>query len=100
MNTEKHNNYDENKDKHINAPDSLKQSKDHKDPDGLLPEDDPQLINPDELATFPKEVEDSEDVDIDAERGNPSINRKTSPARDGSNITRTDNSTENDRGFL
>lgn len=102
MNTEKNNDYRDNreKDEAKNIPDNLKQSKGHKDPDGLLPEDDPALINPDELATFPREAKDDEDVDIDAERGNPSINRKTSPARDGSSITRTDNSSENDRGFL
>lgn len=72
-----------------------------KHPDGLLPEDDPALINPDELATFPKQVnETDEDVDLEAERENHSVNRKTSPERDGTQITRTDNTSTNDRGFL
>ncbi len=72
-----------------------------KHPDGLLPEDDPAVINPDELATFPKQVnETDEDVDLEAERENHSVNRKTSPERDGTNITRTDNTSTNDRGFL
>lgn len=72
-----------------------------KHPDGLLPEDDPAVINPDELATFPKQVyETDENVDLEAERENHSVNRKTSPERDGTPITRTDNTSTNDRGFL
>jgi hypothetical protein len=67
-------------------------------PDGLLPEDDPALINPDELATFPKPVETDENVDIDAERDSHLVNRR-SPVRDGRNITSTDNNPNRD-GFM
>lgn len=76
-------------------------NKTQKHPDGSLPEDDPAVINPDEVASFPKEVKETDaDVDLDAERENHSVNRQTSPERDGTNITRTDNSSINDRGFL
>jgi len=68
-------------------------------PDGPLPEDDPALINPDELATFPKEV-NNEDPDIDSERDSHLTNRRTSPVREGRNITRTDTTPDNDGGFM
>jgi hypothetical protein len=67
-------------------------------PDGILPEDDPALINPDELATFPKEVA-NDNPDIDAERDSHLVNRR-SPVRDGRNITRTDTTPDNDGGFM
>lgn len=57
-------------------------------PDGLLPEDDPAVINPDELASFPKEKH-TENPDIEDERDPKLVNRKTSPVREGRNITRT-----------
>lgn len=68
-------------------------------PDGLLPEDDPALINPDELATFPKEMK-KEDPDIDEERDSHLTSRRSSPVRDGRNITRTDTTPDNDGGFM
>ena len=70
-----------------------------KSPDGLLPEDDPAVINPNERATFPPEAKTS-DPDMEGERDNHMVNRKTSPARDGKKITRTDTASENDRGFI
>jgi hypothetical protein len=71
----------------------------HNKPDGLLPEDDPALINPDELASFPKEMK-NEDPDIDEERDSHLTNRRSSPVRDGRNITRTDTTPDNDGGFM
>jgi hypothetical protein len=69
-------------------------------PDGMLPEDDPAVINPDELATFPKEMKADENPDLDEERKSHATNLKSSPARDGRNITRTDTTPDNDGGFM
>jgi len=77
---------------------SLNQDKKHH-PDGPLPEDDPAVINPDELATFPKPVERDENVDLDAERENHIVNKQESPVREGRNITRTDNQPD-ERGYI
>ena len=77
----------------------LSKGYDKKKPDGPLPEDDPALINPDELATFPKEMK-NEDPDIDQERDSHSVSRKSSPIREGRNITRTDTTPDNDGGFM
>lgn len=68
------------------------------EPDGMLPEDDPSLINPDELATFPKQKQ-TEKPDIEEERHSHHVNIKSSPARDGRNITRTGPTTDR-RGFM
>jgi len=77
----------------------LKNNREHLSPDGKLPEDDPALINPDELATFPKEVK-NEYPDLDEERDSHLTNRRSSPVRDGRNITRTDTTPDNDGGFM
>ena len=53
-----------------------------------LPYDDPALINPDELATFPKQANLEGHRFYDHE--SHLVNRRT-PVRDGRNITRTDN---------
>jgi hypothetical protein len=71
----------------------------HNKPDGLLPEDDPALINPDELATFPKEMK-NENPDLDEERDSHLTNRRSSAVREGRNITRTDTTPDNDGGFM
>jgi len=68
-------------------------------PDGRLPEDDPALINPDELATFPEEQKNPH-LDVEDENESRLVNRKTSPVRDGRNITRTDTTPDNDGGFM
>lgn len=52
-----------------------------------LPYDDPAIVNPEELASFPK-------MNMHANNRHPDheshlVNRRTTPARDGSNITRT-----------
>jgi hypothetical protein len=55
---------------------------------GNLPYDDPAIINPAELATFPKQVKKEEHWLHD--HHSHLVNRRT-PVRDGLNITRTDN---------
>ena len=52
-----------------------------------LPYDDPAMINPDELASFPKQVSTEAYLHYDHE--SHLVNRRTTPARDGRNITRT-----------
>ena len=99
-NKEKYHNED--KEQQVNFTDdnkNLNKNKTHAKPDGPLPEDDPALINPDELATFPKEMK-TENPDLEEERENHLVNRKTSAARDGRNITRTDTTPDNDGGFM
>lgn len=60
----------------------------------MLPENDPAVINPDELATFPRQQADDDTPDLDEERKSHSVQLKSSPARDGRNITRTGPSTD------
>ena len=55
-------------------------------PSGYLPYDDPAVINPAELATFPKQVKLDEHRLHD--HHSHLVNRRT-PVRDGMNITRT-----------
>ncbi len=63
----------------------------------MLPYEDPALINPDELATFPKTVKkDGYHHYHDHELHE--ITKRT-PVRDGRNITRTDNQPDK-RGFM
>ena len=52
-----------------------------------LPYDDPAMINPDELASFPKQV--STEAYLHHDHESHLVNRRTS-VRDGRNITRTD----------
>jgi hypothetical protein len=52
-----------------------------------LPFDDPAMINPDELASFPKQVSAGGHLHHDHE--SHLVNRRT-PVREGRNITRTD----------
>ena len=57
--------------------------------------EDPAIINPDELATFPKQVteESYQNYHANLHHG------KRTPVRDGRNITRTDNHPEKN-GFM
>lgn len=59
-----------------------------------LPENDPAIINPDELASYPRQQAADDTPDIDEERKSHSVQLKSSPARDGRNITRTGPSTD------
>lgn len=80
-----------------NSDRSIPQQKSTK-PDGPLPEDDPAIINPDELATFPKERKNT-NPDLDEERDSHSVNLKSSPVREGRNITNTDTKPD-ENGFM
>ena len=64
----------------------------------LSPEEDPAVINPEELATFPKEKK-NEDPDIEEERGSHLANKLKSPVRSGRNITETGPNPDRD-GFM
>ena len=52
-----------------------------------LPYDDPAIVNPAELASFPKMVMHSDHRHPDHE--SHLVNKKVTPARDGSNIVQT-----------
>lgn len=67
-------------------------------PDNALPYEDPAVINPEELATFPKRSKIASAEDIENESEDHLVNRR-SPVREGRNITRTDNNPNND-GFM
>ena len=57
----------------------------------MLPYEDPAVVNPEELSTFPKQVESTYHHHHHHEHESHLINRKVTPVRDGRNITRTDN---------
>ncbi|KGO79230.1 hypothetical protein Q763_14405 [Flavobacterium beibuense F44-8] len=61
----------------------------------LIPTNDPAIINPVELATFPKQKK-NEDPDLEEERENHMTNRKQSAVRSGRNITNTSDNPEKD----
>lgn len=65
---------------------------------GIPPEEDPAVINPEELASFPKEKK-TEDPDLDEERSSHLANKVTSPVRSGRNITNTGPKPDED-GFM
>lgn len=67
-------------------------------PDPTLPYDDPAVINPEELATFPKKSEIMDAADVEAENKTTLVNQR-SAVRVGRNIVRTDNDPNND-GFM
>ncbi len=67
-------------------------------PDTTMPYADPAVVNPEELATFPKKSEIVDAADVAAENENHMVNRR-SPVREGRNIIRTDNDPNND-GFM
>jgi hypothetical protein len=53
----------------------------------IYPDGDPAIINPEELASFPKPSKNN-DYNIEAEKDNHSVT-KPSPVRSGRNITQT-----------
>ncbi|KAF2519562.1 hypothetical protein E0W68_04250 [Flavobacterium salilacus subsp. salilacus] len=63
----------------------------------IMPYEDPAIVNPDELATFPKQVTKN-NVHHNHHHHHP-LHIKTTPVRDGRNITRTDNHPERN-GFI
>jgi hypothetical protein len=61
-----------------------------------LPYEDPAIVNPDELASFPKQVRtDGYHPDHESHL----VNKRTTPVRDGRNITRTDNQPDK-KGYM
>jgi len=67
-------------------------------PDPTLPYADPAVINPEELASFPKKSEIIDPARLEAENSTTLVNHR-SPVREGRNIVRTDNDPNND-GFM
>jgi hypothetical protein len=62
-------------------------------PDTSLPYDDPAVVNPEELASFPKGSKITDAKEVELERKSHLVNKR-SPLREGRNITRTDDSPE------
>lgn len=62
-------------------------------PDTSLPYDDPAIVNPEELASFPKGSKITDAKEVELERKSHLVNKR-SPLREGRNITRTDDSPE------
>lgn len=62
-------------------------------PDTSLPYDDPAVVNPEELASFPKKADIADAKEVEKERKSHLVNKR-SPLREGRNITRTDDSPE------
>lgn len=63
-----------------------------------LPYEDPAIINPEELATFPKPAPKVDAADIENESENRLVNKR-SPVRDGTHITRTGNGPD-ENGYI
>jgi len=68
-------------------------------PDNTLPYEDPAVTNPEELASFPKPAPKADAADIADESENRILSQKSSPARDGRKIVRTDTNPDPD-GFM
>jgi hypothetical protein len=66
--------------------------------DTTLPYEDPAVINPEELASFPKPAPKADAADVENESENRLVNKR-SPVRDGTHITRTGN-TPNEEGYI
>ena len=77
------------------------QESDHIIPGAYLHYEDPAIVNPDELATFPKQVNKDMSKEQHPHHHHEShlVNNKRTPVRDGRNITRTDNHPDRN-GFM
>lgn len=62
-------------------------------PDTSLPYEDPAVVNPEELASFPKGAKITDAKEVELERKSHLVNKRSS-LREGHNITRTDDSPE------
>jgi len=60
---------------------------------------DPAVINPEELASFPKQVTKDNNPYHHHHHESHLVNKRTTPVRDGRNITRTDNHPDR-KGFM
>lgn len=67
-------------------------------PDKSLPYYDPAMVNPEELASFPKKSKITAAKEVENERESHLVNKRT-PVREGRNITRTDNNPDSN-GFM
>jgi len=70
----------------------------NKPADTTLPYEDPAVINPEELASFPKPAPKVDAADIENESENRLVNKR-SPVRDGTHITRTGNGPD-ENGYI
>lgn len=68
-------------------------------PDTSLPYTDPAIVNPAELASFPKPAPKASATDIDEENQAHPMSVQRSPVREGRNIVRTDTAPDPE-GFL
>jgi hypothetical protein len=64
-----------------------------------LPYDDPAVVNPQELASFPSPAEIADAQDVENENDIHLVNPKRNPVREGRNIISTDNNPDRD-GFM
>lgn len=71
----------------------------HLTPDNSLPYEDPAVVNPEELATFPKAAPKADATDIADENQAHPVSVQRSPVREGRNIVRTDTAPNPD-GFM
>ncbi|MFP9098801.1 hypothetical protein ACLI09_07095 [Flavobacterium sp. RHBU_24] len=69
-------------------------------PDTTLPYEDPAIINPQELATFPKPAPIVDAADVEEENRTHTLHEKRSPLREGRNIVRTDTNSNTTDGFM
>lgn len=58
--------------------------------DNSLPYEDPAIVNPKELASFPKKSKIEKASEVEKEKESHLVNKR-SPVREGRNITQTDN---------
>ncbi|MFL9844806.1 hypothetical protein [Flavobacterium rhizosphaerae] len=65
-----------------------------------LPYDDPAVVNPQELASFPPPAGKISEEALESENEERNVSLKKSPVRDGRNIVRTDTTAGNDGGYL
>lgn len=77
----------------LNNPDQKKNLGKKIIPDTTLPYEDPAVVNPEELASFPKGSKITDAKEVELERKSHLVNKR-SPLREGRNITRTDDSPE------
>jgi hypothetical protein len=71
----------------------------HMAPDSTLLYDDPAVVNPEELATFPKPAPKLDATELDDENQARPVSVQRSPVREGRNIVRTDTAPDPD-GFM
>lgn len=71
----------------------------HLAPDNTMLYEDPAVVNPEELATFPKPAPKANATEISDENQAHPVSVQRSPVREGRNIVRTDTAPDPD-GFM